>query len=74
MRIRNPSAEGAEIISASQAAAVIIMNADPSSDDGRSQWLWVRLSNGDLIFGCYPQGDTYFAAFEETGDDRRIGG
>lgn len=29
-------------------------------DNGRSEWQWFRLANGDLIFGCYPRGDTYF--------------
>lgn len=27
--------------------------------DGRSEWKWFRLANGDLILGCWPQGDTY---------------
>lgn len=31
------------------------------SEDGRSNWMWVRLPNGDLILGVYPQGNTYFA-------------
>ena len=29
--------------------------------DGRSNWLWIRLPNGDLVLACYPQGDTYFS-------------
>jgi len=29
--------------------------------DGRSRWYWFRLSNGDLILGFYPQGETYLA-------------
>lgn len=37
-----------------------VLAADESDDDGRSQWVWVRLPNGDLILGVYPQGDTYF--------------
>lgn len=56
---------------ASEAAIEIMLKADPESMDGRSQWVWMRLPNTDLVFGCYPQGDTYFAAFEGTGDDRR---
>jgi hypothetical protein len=32
---------------------------DEDDEDGRSEWLWVRLPNGDLILGVYPQGDTY---------------
>lgn len=29
--------------------------------DGRSEWVWVRLTNGDLVLGVFPRGDTYFA-------------
>jgi hypothetical protein len=29
--------------------------------DGRSPWVWVRLCNGDLVLGVFPQGDTYMA-------------
>ena len=36
--------------------------------DGRSQFYWFRLSNGDLILGVYPRGDTYF----DTERDRSI--
>lgn len=33
---------------------------DSKTHDGRSRWLWIRLPNGDLILGFYPQGDAYF--------------
>lgn len=33
---------------------------EPIGNDGRSEWQWFRLSNGDLILGVYPRGDTYF--------------
>lgn len=33
----------------------------PSDMDGRSEWLWVRLANGDLMCGFFPHGDSYFA-------------
>ncbi len=36
-----------------------ILNRDPDEDDTRSQVLAIRLPNGDLILGFYPQGDTY---------------
>lgn len=36
-----------------------VISADPKSDDGRSPWMWIRLPNGDLILGVFPQGDTY---------------
>lgn len=32
-----------------------------SFSDGRSQWIWIRLPDGDLVLAVYPQGDTYFA-------------
>lgn len=38
-----------------------VLAAEEESPDGRSGWMWVRLPNGDLILGVYPQGDTYFA-------------
>lgn len=33
----------------------------PLDDNGRSEWRWYRLVNGDLILGIAPHGDTYFA-------------
>lgn len=36
-----------------------VLNADPEDDNGRSQFQWFRLPNGDLILGVFPQGDTY---------------
>jgi hypothetical protein len=38
-----------------------VLDASVDDDDGRSQFMWVRLGNGDLILGVFPQGDTYFA-------------
>jgi len=31
----------------------------PVGNDGRSEWQWFRLANGDLILGVFPCGDTY---------------
>lgn len=28
-------------------------------EDSRSEWVWVRLANGDLILGFYPRGEAY---------------
>ena len=36
-----------------------VLNAEPDGDHGRSGWMWLRLPNGDLMLGCFPQGDTY---------------
>lgn len=47
---------------ASEAAVGIVLSADPGSEEGRSQWIWVRLPNGDLVLGVFPQSDTYMAA------------
>jgi hypothetical protein len=51
--------------SASQSSMAIVLAADPESPEGRSQWVWVRLPDGDLILGLYPQGDTYFATEQD---------
>lgn len=40
---------------------VLSQSSDDADDDGRSNWCWIRLQNGDLILGVYPQGDTYSA-------------
>lgn len=29
----------------------------PVGDEGRSNWLWITLPSGDLVFGCIPQGE-----------------
>lgn len=45
---------------ADERAVAVVLAADEAHDDGRSQWLWVRFPNGDLMLGTFPQGDTYF--------------
>ncbi len=49
----------AEVAPASQELVDLVLSK-PVEDEGRSQFVWVRLQNGDLILGVYPQGDTYF--------------
>lgn len=49
----------ASVRPASAESVGIVITADEDSPDGRSNWVWVRLANGDLILGLYPQGDTY---------------
>lgn len=56
-----PKGNYVDVKPASEESVSKILSADPTSMDGRSNWLWFRLPNGDLIFGCYPEGDTYFA-------------
>ncbi len=50
---------------ASAEAVATVLSEDELSEDGRSEWLWVRLPDGDLILGVYPQGETYFATEKE---------
>jgi hypothetical protein len=45
---------------ASSAMAEHVMLADVGLN-GRSDWMWFRLANGDLILGCWPLGETYEA-------------
>lgn len=40
---------------------VMAQPVNPADFNGRSEWLWVRLQDGTLILGVFPQGDTYFA-------------
>ena len=50
----------AEYHRASPAAVERVLEA-PLTGDGRSEWRWIRLANGDLILGVFPHGETYFA-------------
>lgn len=43
-----------------------VLKASLFDEDGRSQFMWIRLANGDLILGVYPQGDTYFEVEEDA--------
>lgn len=43
--------------------------AQPINDDGRSEWFWLRLANGDLMVGLFPRGDTYMGFEPETAED-----
>ncbi len=37
----------------------LIINSDEDKHDGRSEWLWIELANGDRLLGCYPRGEVY---------------
>lgn len=50
----------AAIAPASKEMVELVLAADEQSHNGRSQFVWVRLANGDLLLGVYPQGETYF--------------
>ncbi len=58
-----PETESHDILlkPASPASVLTVLAASDTDEDGRSEWLWVRLPNGDLVLGVYPQGDTYMA-------------
>jgi hypothetical protein len=43
--------------SAEYVAAVL---AKPVDANGRSEWFWFRLGNGDLVLGVFPRGEGYF--------------
>lgn len=50
---------------ASLEAIEMLLNAQPSMNNGRSEWFWFRLPNGDAVFGCYPVGSTYVSLERE---------
>ncbi len=78
----NPLLTTAFPASPSEAAKLLAIKPDPDSLDTRSQWMWVRLANGDLMLATFPQGDTYtdlevavesdWKAAEATGDLKLI--
>lgn len=36
-----------------------ILRQGENTGDGRSNWVWLRLRDGTLMLGVFPQGDTY---------------
>lgn len=44
---------------ASAKAVRKVLRQSTATGHGRSDWVWLRLPNGDLIMGVFPQGDTY---------------
>lgn len=62
LTLLEPGAEGGSTVTVTPATFMqthTIMTANEASMDGRSNWLLFTLPNGDVIFGCYPEGDTY---------------
>lgn len=51
---------------ASQTAVLYVLSQTTKGMDGRSPWVWLRLPNGDLLLGTFPQGDTYFAVEDDA--------
>jgi hypothetical protein len=56
----------ARVHPASKASVDLVLNSPLEGQDGRSDWCWIRLPNGDLFLGVFPQGDTYFAVEEDA--------
>lgn len=56
--LRHCETEYVQAVNASITEIKLMTVADLDMD-GRSAWQWFRLPNGDLIFGCFPQGNTY---------------
>lgn len=52
----------AYIAPANPEAARKVLDAKEGDSHGRSEYVWVRLQNGDLILGVFPRGDTYLEA------------
>lgn len=48
-----------EIQPTPEAVNTFMLN-QPVGDDGRSEWFWLRLVDGTLVWGCFPTGDAYF--------------
>lgn len=44
---------------ASKESVAKVMSAEVGADDGRSDFKWLRLENGDLMLGVFPRGATY---------------
>jgi hypothetical protein len=44
---------------ASQGAVDYVLTRQTGDPDGRSEWVWLRLANGDLALATFPAGDTY---------------
>jgi len=65
----DPSVPGrliASIHPASKKIVKMVLKAKVNDHDGRSQFLWVRLPNGDLVLGVYPQAETYEACEKDA--------
>ena len=56
----------ARVHPASQKSVQCVLEQKEEGYDGRSNWVWVRLANGDLILGVFPQGDTYLSVEKDA--------
>ena len=56
----------AYVHAASPDAVRTVLDAPEGTPDGRSEYVWLRLANGDLILGVFPRGDTYLGVEEDA--------
>lgn len=49
----------ASVMPANNKDVLHVLSSPEKTGDGRSEFVWVRLLNGDLLLGVFPQGDTY---------------
>lgn len=61
-----PTQQIAWVTPADLDSAAFILSQPTDSDDGRSKWFWMRLQEGTLLLGTFPQGDTYME-FSDAG-------
>lgn len=48
----------ATVADANEDAVKRVLEA-PIGENGRSNWKWIRLTDGTLVLGVFPHGDTY---------------
>jgi hypothetical protein len=65
--VRSGSAEIAYQGEARQQAVERVLAAPVGTGDGRSEFFWLRLANGDLYLAVAPQGETYESLEGEPG-------
>lgn len=54
----------ARVTPATPEDAQFVLEQSTEGDDGRSEWVWIRLPEGTLALAVFPQGDTYMEISE----------
>lgn len=62
----NPTNQVGWIEPAKPEDAAKMLATPMEGDDNRSEWFWLRMQDGTLIFATYPQGETYME-FSDAG-------
>lgn len=58
----DPEVHLATVFPASTESVLNLLAAPQTKEgenDGRSEWVWIRFANGDLVMGIFPQGGVY---------------